>query len=88
MPIVYMGPVCARRGCRRPQWKGVLCHDCWRLAHMFHRDPELFAFEPLDGWYGERDAVEVPWERVNALLAAPPSPAEPPPADPPPPERP
>ncbi len=63
MPIVYTGPVCARRGCRYPQWKDGLCGRCWRLAHMFGKDPALFAYEPLDGYGDQRDAIEWPWQR-------------------------
>ena len=67
VPIVHMGPVCARRGCRYPEWKDGLCNRCWRLAHMFAKDPELFAFEPLHGYADVRDAVEWPWEEQEAL---------------------
>jgi len=61
MPIVSVGPVCARRGCTRPEWKDRLCARCWRLAALFGRDPRLFAYEPLDGYTDERDAVPLPW---------------------------
>jgi len=74
MPIIAMGPVCDRRGCRKPVYEGVLCFDCWRLARMFGRDPAMFALQPLYGWRDEHDAVEVPVERLNAWLAPPKSP--------------
>ena len=32
-------------------------------AHLFAKDVRLFAYEPLDGYRDERDAVELPWER-------------------------
>ena len=63
MPIVHIGSTCARRGCARPDWKDGLCSRCWRLGHLFGRDPRLFAYEPLDGYGDERDAVALPWER-------------------------
>jgi hypothetical protein len=63
MPIRVTGPICPRRGCRRPSWKDDLCARCWRLARMFGRDPLLFAYEPLDGYRDELDTVPVDWER-------------------------
>jgi len=66
MPITLVGPLCARRGCRRPDWKDGLCHACWRLAHLFGKDPRLFAYEPLRGYADERDAVALPWARWEA----------------------
>jgi len=66
MPITLVGPLCARRGCRRPDWKDGLCHACWRLAHLFGKDPRLFAYEPLQGYADERDAGALPWERWEA----------------------
>ena len=65
MPLIYTGPLCARRGCRRPDWgRGHgLCHACMRLARLFGKDPELFAYTPLDGYADHRDAVELPWQR-------------------------
>jgi hypothetical protein len=69
VPIVSTGPVCARRGCRFPQWKDALCNRCWRLASMFDKDPLLFAYHPLDGYRDERDAVELPPEAIARLLA-------------------
>ncbi len=62
MPIVETGPLCARRGCRRPDWRDGLCHACWRLAVLFKKDPRMFAYKPLDDYGHERDAVEFPWE--------------------------
>jgi len=61
--VVTSGKVCARRGCGRPIWKDALCVRCWRLCHLFGKDVRLFAYEPLDGYRDERDAVELPWER-------------------------
>jgi hypothetical protein len=29
---------------------------------MFGKNPEMFAYEPLNGYRHERDAVELPWE--------------------------
>lgn len=49
----------------RPDWNRGhgLCHACLRLARLFGKDPEMFAYEPLHGWGDDRDAVELPWER-------------------------
>lgn len=30
---------------------------------MFGKDPAMFAYEPLDGYRDEHDAVGLPWER-------------------------
>jgi hypothetical protein len=60
--IDWIGPVCARRGCQRTLWKAGLCGPCWRLCHMFGKDPLMFAYAPLDGYGDERDAVGLPWE--------------------------
>lgn len=65
MPIVSIGPVCARRGCQRPPWKDRLCARCWRFGHLFGKDLEMFAYEPLHGYRDDRDAVELPWERLE-----------------------
>ena len=65
MPIVSMGPYCARRGCRGPAWQDELCPACWRLARMFGKDPKMFAFVPLHGYADDRDAVELPWDRLG-----------------------
>jgi hypothetical protein len=62
VPIHHVGPVCARRGCGRPVWKAPLCAYCWRLARFLDKDPEMFAYVPLHGYDGDRDAVELPWE--------------------------
>jgi hypothetical protein len=62
MPITFIGPVCARPGCRRPPWKDRLCANCWRLARLFSKDVEMFAYQPLHGYRDDRDAVELPWE--------------------------
>jgi hypothetical protein len=70
MPIVHIGPTCARRGCTRPDWKDGLCSRCWRLAHLFGKDPQLFAYEPLDGYRDARDSVALPWERWEEQAAA------------------
>lgn len=63
MPIAYIGPTCARRGCTYPIWKDALCNRCWRLARFIEKPPELFAYEPLNGYSDPRDAVALPWER-------------------------
>ena len=63
MPVTYVGPRCARRGCSRPDWRQGLCHACWRLAHMFGKDPRMFAYKPLDDYADDRDSVALPWER-------------------------
>lgn len=63
VPIIYIGPLCARRGCHRPDYKDGLCARCRRLARLFDKPPEMFAYEPLDGYKGDRDAVALPWER-------------------------
>jgi hypothetical protein len=66
VPIRVTGEACARRGCPRPTWKDALCSRCWRLGRMFGHDPALFAFQPLDGFRDEADAVELPCERFEA----------------------
>jgi len=54
---------------------------------LFGKDPEMFCYEPLNGYAGDRDAVELPWESwersaaaqgqgVGDLFALPPSEAE------------
>ncbi|MDQ3356341.1 MAG: hypothetical protein M3502_06445 [Actinomycetota bacterium] len=63
MPITSYGPLCARRGCRGPVWRDRLCGNCWRLARLFGKDPRLFAYQPLQGYSNDRDAVELPWEQ-------------------------
>ena len=68
MPIAYTGSTCARRDCARPEWKDGLCGRCWRLAALFGRDPALFAYEPLRGYEGERDAVALPWDQLERRL--------------------
>ena len=40
-----------------------LCGPCLQLARLFKREPRMFAYEPVDGYRNERDAVELPWER-------------------------
>jgi hypothetical protein len=70
VPIVFTGSTCARRGCSRPDWKDGLCSRCWRLARLFGKDPSLFAYEPLDGYADPRDAVELPWDRLEAQARA------------------
>lgn len=62
VPITYIGPLCARRGCRRPEYEEGLCGRCRRLARFFSKPPELLAYEPLFGYTDDRDAVELPWE--------------------------
>jgi hypothetical protein len=74
VPIAYTGSTCTRRGCPRPDWADGLCVRCWRLARLFGKDPRMFAYEPLDGWKDTRDAVALPWERLEReLLGAPPA---------------
>jgi hypothetical protein len=65
MPIVSTGPVCARRGCGRPEWKDRLCARCRRLADLFGKDPLLFAYEPLHGYADARGAVALPWDELE-----------------------
>jgi hypothetical protein len=75
MPVVSVGPRCARRDCRLPEWKDGLCGRCWRLAAFFGKDPRMFAYEPLQGWTDGRDTVALPWERLERdLLGAPEAP--------------
>ncbi len=62
MPIISSGDVCARRGCQAPAWSDRLCARCWRLARFIGKDPEMFVYEPLNGYRDERDAVELPWD--------------------------
>lgn len=62
VPAAFTGPLCARRGCDRPVWKHRLCVYCWRLAQMFGKDVNMFAYKPLDGYSDDRDAVELPWD--------------------------
>lgn len=63
MPFTYLGPLCARRGCSRPEHEDGLCARCRRLAHFFSKHPELLAYEPMHGYKDDRDAIELPWER-------------------------
>jgi hypothetical protein len=70
VPIAFTGSQCARRGCRRPGWNDGLCSRCWRLATLFGKDPRLFAYEPLNGYADDRDAVALPWERLEREAAA------------------
>ena len=70
MGITYVGPFCARRGCRRPEWEHGLCHACARLAGLFGKDPALFAYEPLHSYGDDRDAVALPWDRWEAEARA------------------
>ena len=37
---------------------------------MFGKDPALFAYEPLDGYRDEGDAVALPWERWESEARA------------------
>ena len=69
MPIAYTGSTCARRDCSRPEWKDSLCGGrCWRLAAFFGKDPRMFADEPLHGYDDARDAVALPWDRLERDL--------------------
>ncbi len=70
MPLRKVGPTCARRGCPRPVLKDALCGPCWQLAHLFKRDARMFAYEPVNGYRNERDAVELPWERWETEAGA------------------
>jgi hypothetical protein len=70
VPIVSTGPVCTRRDCTRPDWKDGLCSRCWRLAHLFGKDPALFACEPLNGYRDARDAPELPWDALERQARA------------------
>jgi hypothetical protein len=72
VPIAFTGSTCARRGCARPVWADGLCVRCWRLARLFGKDPWMFAYEPLDGWKDARDAVALPWDRLERELLGPP----------------
>jgi hypothetical protein len=71
VPIRLSGPVCARRGCSRPEYEGGLCGRCLRLARLFGKEPQLFAHEPLRGWDGEHDAPALPWDRLERELLSP-----------------
>lgn len=66
MPVTYYGPLCARRGCSRPEWEDGLCHACRRLARMFGKDPRLFAHLPLHAYHDEKDTTELPWSDLEA----------------------
>ena len=70
MPIASYGPFCERRGCRGPAWRDRLCPHCWRLARLFGKDVALFAYEPVGGYRGDRDAVELPWEEWERQAGA------------------
>ncbi len=70
MPVTFIGPRCARRGCQRPIWEDRLCAACWRLAHLFGKDKEMFAYEPLHGYSDDGDAVELPWQRWEREASA------------------
>jgi hypothetical protein len=68
VPIRLTGPHCARRGCARPLWKDDLCARCWRFGRVFNKPPELLAYQPLDGYRSDTDAVELSWQDVDRLL--------------------
>ena len=68
MPIELTGPLCARRGCTRPAWQDDLCARCWRFGRVFNKPPDLLAYQPLDGFKGDRDAPELRWEELDELL--------------------
>jgi hypothetical protein len=70
VPIAFTGSTCARRDCTRPVWSDGLCGRCWRLGKLFGKDPWMFAYEPLNGYADERDAVALPWERLEREAAA------------------
>lgn len=95
MPFIYIGPLCARRGCSRPEHEDGLCGRCRRLARFFGKHPQLLAYEPVYGYKDDRDAVEFPWaaweQEVNRrggsvadLFAEPPAADRPEPQGPPP----
>ena len=65
MPITLVGKTCARRDCGRPHYKDGLCGRCWRFARLFDKDPRMLAYQPLHGYAGARDAVELPWEELD-----------------------
>ena len=69
VPITFTGPLCVRRGCRRPAYRDRLCGRCWRLARFFGKDLQMFAYEPLDGYQDDHDAVGLPWERWEKVQA-------------------
>lgn len=70
MPVTKFGPTCARRGCQRPVWNDPLCGPCWQLSHLFNRNPRMFAYEPVDGYRSDRDAVELPWDQWETEAGA------------------
>lgn len=47
----------------RPEYEDGLCARCRRLARFFGKHPQLLAYEPVDGYKDDRDAVELPWDR-------------------------
>ena len=70
MPVTKLGPTCARRGCSRPIWNDSLCGPCWNLCRLFRKDTRMFAYEPVDGYRGDRDAVELPWDQWETEAGA------------------
>jgi hypothetical protein len=72
VPIGFTGSTCARRDCRRPERKDGLRGRCSRLAQFFGRDPRMFAYAPLHGYANARDAVALPWDRLESDLLGPP----------------
>jgi hypothetical protein len=72
VPVKLTGPLCARRGCRRPLWKDELCSRCWRFGNLFQKPPDLLAYQPLDGYADDRDAVELRPGDLEQLLGGPP----------------
>jgi hypothetical protein len=46
MPIIALGPVCERPGCRWPLHLHGLCLRCFRLARAIGIDPDRLARDP------------------------------------------
>jgi hypothetical protein len=68
VPVRLVGPICARRGCSRPEWSDGLCARCWRFGQVFAKPPELLVHQPLDGFKDDQDAPELPWHELDRLL--------------------
>ena len=70
MPVTNLRPHLRPPGLSRPIWNDSLCGPCWNLCRLFRKDTRMFAYEPVDGYRGDRDAVELPWDQWETEAVA------------------